>query len=55
VGHIVPDHWAFARYITYACHLDTPSIGAVTAWRLPYCVPHLVNSFRRTSPPLRWR
>jgi hypothetical protein len=24
VGNIVPGHGAFARYFTYACHLDTP-------------------------------
>jgi len=24
VGNIVSDHWAFARYVADACHVDTP-------------------------------
>jgi hypothetical protein len=30
VGNIVPDHWAFARDFTYACHVDTPQKMALT-------------------------
>jgi hypothetical protein len=34
MGYIVPDHWAFARDLTYACHVDTPILINSSYWRL---------------------